>query len=485
MGRSALGWLWHRLSARLRGRAPSRQEDMLTLAHQPVHTWAWARDPGALAACARIELHRIVAAAEAAAPADRLLAWAALGDVRAAEAAKRLTVDVLSAAQRRTLAQSLAAFDARLALQVLGEADTDPAAQALRLALSLRLGLERVPVGIQSPPSPDVNLALLCADPAQASAGREALDTALRLHALAPLTLDALAAGLSVPALRAAKAVVPIAGPLVSVLMTTFNSADRVAHALCGLLGQTWRNLEVVVVDDASTDATAAVVRALAAQDARIKFIQLPRNVGTYAAKTIGYHHASGDFITCHDSDDWSHPQRIERQMVPLMKDARLVATMSSWVRITDDGRFYARGVYPLIRLNPASALFRRREVEARAGLWDAVRTGADSEFNARLPLVFGPRAIGRVKALLTFGAHREGSLMTASDTGYSPQGLSPARLAYTEAWTLWHIAELRAGRVPRMPDARSGERPFALPPGATPVSAEVVRSAMAGATLG
>lgn len=388
----------------------------------------------------------------------------------------------------RMLAEALAPWAPRLATAVL--VDTSQRSWLLH-ALANGGFVDKAELPRVAPPlSPAAVSAgatlLLRADAPASALALEAVNTLLSTCDLAPVRLHETSRAPS--AINLCPGICPTAvvdGPLVSILMTTFNSADRVAHALRGLLGQTWHHLEIVVVDDASTDATAAVVRALAAQDARVKFIQLPRNVGTYAAKTIGYHHASGDFITCHDSDDWSHPQRIERQMVPLMKDARLVATMSSWVRITDDGQFYARGVYPLIRLNPASALFRRREVEARAGLWDAVRTGADSEFNARLPLVFGPRAIGRVKALLTFGAHREGSLMTASDTGYSPQGLSPARLAYTEAWTLWHIAELRAGRVPRMPDARSGERPFALPPGATPVSAEVVKSAMAGAALG
>jgi Glycosyl transferase family 2 len=450
-----------------------------------------------LAVSGRLGLHGVVAASpwrgwDPRGHAARLVALAAMGDAEAASLAHRLGRYWMPPSWRRALAKDLAAFDARLALQVLGD-DRSVAAHGLRLALCWRLGLReefaRLAAVPRSSRAPDLALLLASVEarPNQPAgvATVNALNLVLGSLGLVLLNDAVPAATLSVLALRASIPEAFVDGPRVSILMTTFHSADRVAHALRGLMGQTWRNLEIVVVDDASTDTTAEVVCSLAAQDARIKFIQLPQNVGTYAAKTIGYHHASGDFITCHDSDDWSHPQRIERQMAPLMRDPQMVATISSWVRITDDGQFYARGVYPLIRLNPASALFRRREVEARAGLWDAVRTGADSEFNARLPLVFGAKAIGRVKELLTFGAHREGSLMTASDTGYSAQGLSPARLAYTEAWTLWHIAELRAGRTPRMPDAREGVRPFELPAGARAVPVEAMQAALAGARVG
>lgn len=262
--------------------------------------------------------------------------------------------------------------------------------------------------------------------------------------------------------LLAAKPPASIEGPRISVLMTTHQTRDRVGPAIESLLTQTWRNLEVVVVDDASTDGTAEQVHALAERDARVRCLPLPVNVGTYVAKTIGLAHATGEFVTCQDSDDWAHPQKLALQMRPLLADPRLVATTSKWVRLSDDGHWHARAVHPLTRLNPASPLFRRREVERLTGLWDAVRTGADSEFLARLRLVFGADAVRGVPLPLTFGAHRANSLMTAADTGYSPGGLSPARQAYWEAWTRWHIATLRTGHLPAMPP-RQTLRPHPL----------------------
>jgi glycosyltransferase involved in cell wall biosynthesis len=256
-------------------------------------------------------------------------------------------------------------------------------------------------------------------------------------------------------------------GPLVTVLVTTFNTGKRASAAIESLLDQTYRNLEIIVVDDASQDETPAWVEAWARRDARVRLLRLQTNGGTYLAKSMGLRLARGEFVTCHDSDDWAHPQKIELQVQPLLRDPALVATTSHWVRMQDDGMFYARSVYPLMRLNYSSPLFRRQLVLQRMSAWDCVRTGADSEFFARLRLVFGKHATKRIAKPLTLGSHRPGSLMTARETGYSDAGVSPQRLAYWEAWAGWHLDCLRRGDLPRLPldlAALAEHRLFAAP---------------------
>jgi len=279
-------------------------------------------------------------------------------------------------------------------------------------------------------------------------------EVALRDENVSPGTLN-LTVGKPLPGVQ---------GPMVSVLMTAYQAAGRIGAAIASLLAQTYRNLEIIVIDDASTDHTEQVVRAIAEHDPRVRYLQLPRNVGTYVAKNIGLQMARGEFATCHDSDDWSHPLKIERQVRPLLADCKLVFTTSYWVRMQDDGIFYARQVYPLLRLNPASPLFRIKAVREQAGGWDGVRTGADSEFSARLALVFGKNARHRVLEPLTFGAHRADSLMTASATGYSEAGLSPTRLRYWEQWSQYHIACLREDKKPFMPTNLLADRQFLAP---------------------
>lgn len=255
-----------------------------------------------------------------------------------------------------------------------------------------------------------------------------------------------------------------VSGPLVSIVMTVFESAKRISFALDSLLNQTYKNIEIIVVDDASSDNACDVIEQFCEIDSRVRYVKLPLNVGTYVAKTIGVHLAHGNFVSCQDSDDWAHPQKIAIQMQPMLTDERIVFTTSNLIRIGDDGIFYARAVYPLVRLNHSSVLFRKDVVAKFTGFWDFVRTGADSEFLARLKLVFGEKSMRRISLPLSICAHRENSLMTSLDTGYCKSGISDSRLDYWEAFSKWHIDSLREKIVPRMPNNARCSRPFSVP---------------------
>lgn len=252
--------------------------------------------------------------------------------------------------------------------------------------------------------------------------------------------------------------------PLVSVLVTTYNASQTIEMNLLSLLKQTHTNIEIIVIDDASTDDTVEKIKKLMLDNKKIKFVQLPLNVGTYVAKSIGFQYAKGEFVTCHDSDDWAHPERIEYQVKPLLKNKNLVATTCNWVRVDDDGHFYVRQIYPLNRLDPASPLFRRKFVLEKMGIWNLVRTGADSEFLARLKLVFGRKAIHAIKAPLVLGYHRKGSLMTSSVTGHLSNQVAPIRQDYWESWNNWHICQLKLQHAIYMPSWTDNMYPFDVP---------------------
>jgi len=253
-----------------------------------------------------------------------------------------------------------------------------------------------------------------------------------------------------------------VRAPLVSVIMTTYNTGVRVDVAIESILNQTYQNIELIVVDDKSSDDTVEIVKKWVQKDSRVKLLELSKNVGTYVAKNIALlQFAKGKFVTCHDSDDWSHPLKIQRQVEALQKNRRLVASISSWVRLDDEGKFYARPVHPLMRQNPSSLLFRRKSVLKKVGIWDSVRTGADSEYIERMKLVFGRKKVLRIKEPLSFGAHREDSLMTASATGFCDLGISAQRLEYWAAWRGWQIDEVKAVREPYLSSKSSLERKF------------------------
>ena len=239
---------------------------------------------------------------------------------------------------------------------------------------------------------------------------------------------------------------------LVSIIMTTYNSSEHINSALTSVLMQSYINLEVIVVDDCSNDNTTEIIESFVKIDDRVKLIKLKNNVGTYVAKNIALQKAKGIFVTCHDSDDFSHPLKIERQVFPLLKNSKLIASISDWIRIDERGNYYTRYVHPLMRLNLSSLMYRKNIIIQKIGYYDSVRTGADSEFYSRISLVFGKKNIKRIKQPLSFGSHRENSLMTAKDTGYNDASISNNRLEYWESWNKWHIDETSFKRVPYIP---------------------------------
>lgn len=412
-----------------------------------------------------------------------IVSLAACGDFeKSAIALKAFQLSEQYTRYQKSLAEAIAPFNASLALAALQSSAAHP---LLYAALLLRLNKynEAAPI-IQSwgadecAIQPETYLLSNTIKGLSSAQKLTNLNAFLRHYGLAPIALKQATLAASVTNIQPVDEVLcklKVADtPLVSVIMTAFNAADFITSAVESILAQSYKNIELIIVDDASEDATADVAKALASMDMRIKYLRLPCNAGTYVAKTLGLQHAKGEFVTCHDSDDWAHPQRIELQMQPLMQNKKLVATISDWVRLDEQGIPYARGVFPLMRLNPASPLFRRSIVLEKTGAWDLVRTGADSEFIARLKLVFGRKSVKRIRLPLVFGAHRAGSLMTAADTGYSGNLNNNARQHYREAWGNWHITLTQQGKTPFMHSRAEEARPFATQP-----SVQVAESAI------
>ena len=107
-----------------------------------------------------------------------------------------------------------------------------------------------------------------------------------------------------------------IADSLVSVIIPTYNCAPHIASTLSSVTGQTHPNLEIIVVDDCSTDATVEVVTQYASIDSRVKLILSPSNSGGPATpRNIGLDAAKGNFIAFLDADDLWAPKKIEMQL--------------------------------------------------------------------------------------------------------------------------------------------------------------------------
>lgn len=100
---------------------------------------------------------------------------------------------------------------------------------------------------------------------------------------------------------------------LISVVLPTYNRGELLLRAVHSVLEQTWRNLELIVVDDASTDNTAALLATV--EDSRLRYIRQETNHGACAARNVGVRAAQGAYIAFQDSDDVWLPEKLERQM--------------------------------------------------------------------------------------------------------------------------------------------------------------------------
>lgn len=118
--------------------------------------------------------------------------------------------------------------------------------------------------------------------------------------------------------------------------MPAFNAARFVGEAARSILGQTLRELELVVVDDGSTDETTAVVSALG--DSRVRLVRHPENRGLVAALNRGLDEVTADLIAIHHADDIALPDRLATQVPLFAEDPKLVLAGSSYELIDEAG---------------------------------------------------------------------------------------------------------------------------------------------------
>lgn len=120
--------------------------------------------------------------------------------------------------------------------------------------------------------------------------------------------------------------------PLVSVILPTYNRVDLLPRAIASVLKQEYTELELIVVDDGSIDATPEVISEI--QDQRLRYIGLKQNQGETFARNIGIHQAKGRFIAQMDSDDIWFPEKISYQLHILSKNMQIDFIFSNFINI-------------------------------------------------------------------------------------------------------------------------------------------------------
>jgi len=250
--------------------------------------------------------------------------------------------------------------------------------------------------------------------------------------------------------------------PLVTAAITTYNRARYLSAAIEGALAQTVDDLEVVVVDDGSTDGTAASVEPYLD---RVRYVR-QANQGRAAARNTAVSLAAGAYLAFCDSDDVWYPDRLERQLEAL-RDRPGVGLVHGHVDVVDaQGRLLPehtsrhRAVFSAAHRRPpayagyalecrclSSTILVRREVFDTVGPYDTELPIEDYDFYLRLLLAYD--------VLFLDGAPLARYRVHPGQVDERRLGLGQIRTAER------HLAQLAAGR--EVPDARRARRNFEL----------------------
>jgi len=187
---------------------------------------------------------------------------------------------------------------------------------------------------------------------------------------------------------------------LVSVIIPAYNPGAMLRRSLDSVLAQTWRDFELIVVDDGSTDDTAAIC---AEYTERIRYIRQP-NRGVSTARNHGLRLAQGVYVAFLDADDAWKPEFLSVLMGHLQAHPEVGAASSAWIEVTPDGR---ENVHPdprgltydrvvdyldVVRTGPHfvsanSAVYRRAAIARTGGFCAWLQHNEDTEFFIRFSL--------------------------------------------------------------------------------------------------
>ena len=135
--------------------------------------------------------------------------------------------------------------------------------------------------------------------------------------------------------------------PLISVVMPVYNVSDYVIESVESIVNQTYPNLEIIIVDDASTDSTFEILKNKYGSNKKIKIFRNNYNKKISYSLNYGIDKAKGQYIARIDGDDIAMPNRIEKQYEYLISNPNISLVGCSLIGIDDDGNEFNKTLYP------------------------------------------------------------------------------------------------------------------------------------------
>ena len=134
--------------------------------------------------------------------------------------------------------------------------------------------------------------------------------------------------------------------PLVSVIIPAFNAAEYIRQTLNSVLAQTYQAMEVIVVDDGSSDATGAIVEEFVKKDARVQLVR-QSNAGVGAARNTAIRMARGEYIAPLDADDIWFPEKLEKQVACMEQCGEETGLVYCWSTLVDKHGGFVSDCHP------------------------------------------------------------------------------------------------------------------------------------------
>lgn len=262
--------------------------------------------------------------------------------------------------------------------------------------------------------------------------------------------------------------------PLISVIIPCYNQGHFLGEAINSALSQTHPNIEIIVVDDGSTDNTAEVAASYGVRCVR------QENQGLGPARNSGLREARGNYLVFLDADDRLHPRAIETSLKELKLDPDAAFVYGRCQLIAADGSFLSPSRHPhiesdhylnLLKLgnfmpNPAAFVFRRAPLEAVGGFRPPLGT-EDYDMLLRLTRLYSSRSHKEVVA--DYRQHEESLTQKPTLMSESTRSVLESQLQFVSGhpflerawkqgvkqWRRYYFAEMRVARARE--NARSG----------------------------
>lgn len=139
--------------------------------------------------------------------------------------------------------------------------------------------------------------------------------------------------------------------PKVSVVMAVHNGQEFIYQSIKSILNQKYKNFEIIIINDHSTDFTKEVIKKIRSK--KIKIVNLKKNLGPYKAITIGFKKVTGKYISILDSDDVIHPNKLKSQVKELESDQK-VGLVATWYKVIDKNN----KIIKTFKINPNKDFF-------------------------------------------------------------------------------------------------------------------------------